>query len=67
MADEHAPPRRRVGRPRAEPYSSVSIHLRTVLHDRLIQLASARGESVSTLLRQHLERAFSRTPPREKS
>jgi hypothetical protein len=67
MADNDAPPRRRIGRPRAAPYSSVSIHLRTVLHDQLIRLASARGESVSGLLRSHLERAFSRTPPREKS
>lgn len=46
-------PRSLPGRPKhEEPGSSVSTWLRASDHDRLIQIAKARDQSVSSLLRQ---------------
>jgi len=46
--------RRRRGRPRVEPGSSVSVWLRTSLHERLIERARARDESLSKVIRDLL-------------
>jgi len=56
-----SPPRRRPGRPRAEPGRSLTIHLTTELHDRVIAFALRQGVSVSEATRTILRRAF---PPR---
>lgn len=44
------------GRPVAEvPKSSISAWIPTRLHDRLVQLAERRGESVSSTVRELIE------------
>lgn len=44
------------GRPRVieGPSSSVSVHLSTATHDRLVELSRRRGESVSSYIREVL-------------
>lgn len=52
MSDDEQP-KNRGGRPRAaDPKSAVSIWIPSETHDRLIRLASARGQAVSECARE---------------
>ncbi len=57
MSDPHhkAMPARGPGRPRQEiPLTSLTTWIPPVLHDRLMQIAQQRDQSVSSLVRQVL-------------
>ena len=59
MAAKSPPsPPRRPGRPRAAPYSSLTVHMPAAMHDRIIAAARARDESVSSVVRRRLQRAL---------
>jgi hypothetical protein len=51
MTDED---RRRRGRPRAEPHSTVSVWIQTTVHDALLERAKQRDESLSKTVRDLL-------------